>query len=293
MKLKVAFVAPRGAEPKADPSGTEPTTSTPTAEINAPHSAEIAAQLLVEWKGAGNQDDFISVTRPEQPPGASLNRTRVREGSPLKLWMPSEPGEYELRYVLGRGSKVLAKSAITITAVPAQVQPDGPVNVAAWIEVKWQGPARDGDYICVVRRDQKPGTQLSMTPVRAGNPLKVRAPSDPGEYEVRYLLARGARSLAQASLTVNPVTAEVHAPGAVAVGAEFQVQWQGPGYPEDLVALARADQPPGSSVSFAPVRQGNPVKLRAPKEPGTYELRYILGYGKRQLAKTTITIQAP
>jgi Ca-activated chloride channel family protein len=35
------------------------------------------------------------------------------------------------------------------------------------------------------------------------------------------------------------------------------------------------------------------LKLRVPKEPGTYEVRYVLGLGARLLAKTTITIEAP
>jgi Ca-activated chloride channel family protein len=35
------------------------------------------------------------------------------------------------------------------------------------------------------------------------------------------------------------------------------------------------------------------MKFHGPKEPGTYEVRYVLGRGKRLLAKTTITIAAP
>ena len=38
----------------------------------------------------------------------------MREGNPLKLWAPSEPGEYEIRYILGRGTKVLARTTISI-----------------------------------------------------------------------------------------------------------------------------------------------------------------------------------
>ena len=299
MKIKATFAASRNAGSKAPPSAAESAPATPAAAIdptvalNAPTSAEIAAQILVEWTGAGNPDDFISVARPEQPPGVSVNRTRVREGSPLKLWMPSDPGEYELRYVLGRGSKVLARSPITITAVPAKVDAASAVNAAAWIEVKWEGPARDGDYICVSRLDQKPGTHLGAAPVKEGNPSKVRAPSEPGDYEVRYILARNARLLAKTPVTVNPVTAEIRSPASATAGTEFEVGWQGPGYPEDFVAVAAANQPPGASVNNASVRKGNPLKLRAPTVPGPYEVRYILGRGNRLLGKTTITITAP
>jgi Ca-activated chloride channel family protein len=35
---------------------------------------------------------------------------------------PSDPGTYEVRYILGRGSKLLAKTGIEINAVTAGVQ---------------------------------------------------------------------------------------------------------------------------------------------------------------------------
>jgi hypothetical protein len=299
MKIKTAFVAPRGVRPSAAPSAEEPTPSTPaaapelSAEVSAPDSAEIATRVEVSWKGPANRDDYISVARPDQPPGARINWTFVREGNPLKVWMPSDPGKFEVRYVLGQGQKLLAKSPIAVRAVPAKVEPAGPVNAAAWIEVKWEGPARDGDYISVARLDQQPSANVGSTLLKTGNPLKVRAPSDPGAYEVRYILARGVKLLAKAAITINPVTAEVRPPASAAAGAEFEVQWQGPGYPEDFVSVAGVNQPPGAYVNNASVRKGSPLKLRAPKEAGTYDVRYVLGRGNRLLAKTTITIKAP
>ena len=297
MKIKTAFVPPRNVGPKAAPSAEEQVASPQEpelkAEVSAPDSAEIAMRIEISWKGPAGRDDYISVARPDQPPGANMSRTPVREGNPLKVWMPSDPGKYEVRYILGAGTKVLAKSTIEIKGVTAKIEPAGQVNAGAWIEVKWEGPARDGDYISVARHDQQPGANAGFTLLKEGNPLKVRAPGDPGDYEVRYILARGAKLLAKAAITVNPVKAEVSPPESAVASAEFSVQWRGPGYPEDFVSLARTNQPSGAYVSFASVRKGDTLKLRAPKEPGTYEVRYVLGRGNRLLAKTTVTIVAP
>ena len=297
IKIKTAFVAPQSTGSGPEPVAAEPAPATPAAEvsagISAPDSAEIATRLEISWQGPADRDDYIAIARPDQAPGAFVERTLVREGNPLKVWAPSDPGDYEVRYVVGRGTRLLAKSPLAITSVPAKVEPAGPVNVAAWIEVKWEGPARDGDYISVAGPGQAPGASLSRTAVREGNPLKVRAASDPGEYEVRYVLGRGNRLLAKAPVTINPVTAEVSPPASAAAGTEFEVSWRGPGYPEDFVSIARANQPPGAYLNSASVRKGNPLKLRAPKEPGTYEVRYILGRGNRLLAKATIEIKSP
>jgi hypothetical protein len=297
MKIKISFVAPRpmgsGAAPAAGETATAPAAAEVSAEVSAPESAEVATRIEVAWKGPANPDDTIAVARRDQPPGASVHRTNVREGNPLKVWMPSDPGEYEVRYILGRGAQVLAKAPVTVTAVTAKVVATGPVSVAAWIEVNWEGPARDGDYISVAGPNQPPGANAGNTLVKAGNPLKVRAPSDPGDYEVRYILARGARLLAKTPITITPVTAEVTAPAAATAGAEFEVRWQGPGYPEDFISLARVNQPPGGHVNKVSVLKGSPGKLRAPKEPGSYEVRYVLGRGNRLLTKMTIAITAP
>jgi hypothetical protein len=261
--------------------------------LDSPGTVGVATRMEIFWNGPANNDDFISVARPEQAPGAYVNRTNVREGNPSKVWAPSDPGEYEVRYVLGRGSKLLAKIPLTITAAEASLEMSGAADVAAWIEVNWTGPATEGDFVSLARRDQPPGASVNRTPVKNGNPARVRAPSDPGEYEVRYILGRGNRLIMKTPITINPVTAKIEPPATAKAGVEFAVSWQGPGYPEDFVSLARTDQAPGASLNRVTVRQGNPVKIRAPKEPGIYEVRYVLGFGNKVLAKTTITIEVP
>lgn len=292
MKIKTAFVASRSVGPKAASAVEEPATAERAAAVNAPSSAGIATQILVEWMGPGKPEDFIAVARPDQPPGASLNRTLVREGSPLKLWMPSDAGEYEVRYILGRGSKLLAKTSITVNAVPAEVAAAGPVNVADWIVVNWKGPAAEGDFISVARAGQPAASALSRVAVKSGNPVKVRAPGNPGEYEVRYILGRGSKLLAKTPITLSDVTAQLEVPASAKAGDRIEVRWQGPNADGDVITLARPDQAAAARVVATATRQGNPLQLRAPKEPGTYEVRYLF-FGGRVLAKATITIAAP
>lgn len=288
-KIKASWIAAAGtnAQPPAAVAPDIP------AEVGGPAEADIASRFLVSWGGPGAAEDYLTVARPNQPPGAYLSMTRLREGNPLKLWAPSEPGDYEIRYILGRGTKVLARAPIKIHDVPASVAAAGPAKVAGWIEVTWTGPAADGDYVSVARPGQPPGASLGLVRVKDGNPLRLRAPSDPGEHELRYVLARGTRVLATAPVTIEAVAASVEAPATVVAGAEFAVAWTGPGYNEDFVSIARPNQPPGAYAVARVTRQGNPAKLKAPKEPGEYEVRYILGRGPRLLTKVAITVTAP
>ncbi|HTL68857.1 MAG TPA: hypothetical protein VL200_14430 [Lacunisphaera sp.] len=207
MKLKVTYVAPPPPRPgeapeTPDPAMTEPAAEA-TAELAAPAAADMAARLEVTWTGPGNQDDFIAVARAAQPPGTFDNRVFVRSGNPAKVWVPSEPGEYELRYILGRGIKLLAKAPLTVNAVTAEVRPPAAATAGMEFEVIWQGPGHAGDFIAVARPNQPPGASVSSVRIKPGGTLKVRAPREPGTYEVRYILGRGSKVLAKAIITIT------------------------------------------------------------------------------------------
>ena len=177
------------------------------------------------------------------------------------------------------GSKILAKTNIEIKAVTATVQPPQSADVASEFEVSWTGPDNKNDFIAIARPDQGGGSYVGYTYTKRGNPLKLRAPSDPGTYEVRYILGRGSKILAKTTIEIKAVTASVQAPQSADVASEFEASWTGPNYQNDFIAIARPDQGGGSYVGYTYTKRGNPLKLRAPSDPGTYEVRYILGRG--------------
>ncbi len=143
----------------------------------------------------------------------------------------------------------------------------------------------------MARADQGPGSNINYTYTKNGNPLKLRAPSDPGTYEIRYILGKGNRLLAKTTITINAVNARVEAPSSAGVNGNVLVTWEGPGYRGDYISIARPDQGPGSYVTYTYTGKDNPMKIKTPKEPGTYEVRYILGRGNRLLFKVPIIIQ--
>jgi Ca-activated chloride channel family protein len=77
------------------------------------------------------------------------------------------------------------------------------------------------------------------------------------------------------------VTARVACPKTAAVDSAIQVKWQGPGHKGDYICISRPDQKPGRYVNYQYTGKGNPLTVKAPKAPGAYEIRYILGRGKK------------
>ncbi len=263
-----------------------------SATVQAPQSADVASEFDVTWTGPDNKHDSISIARPDQGGGSYVGYTYTGKGNPLKLRAPSDPGTYEVRYILGQGSKILAKTTIEIKAVSATVQAPQSADVASEFDVTWTGPDNKHDSISIARPDQGGGSYVGYTYTGKGNPLKLRAPSDPGTYEVRYILGQGSKILAKTTIEIKAVSATVQAPQSADVASEFDVTWTGPDNKHDSISIARPDQGGGSYVGYTYTGKGNPLKLRAPSDPGTYEVRYILGQGSKILAKTTIEIKA-
>lgn len=270
-------------------------------EIKATHAAgENAAFTAVRFKDG----------RPlSSIPGNTMNLAPEQECTSTFSVAPGEADAYVIRIregsvkfvagfvsaAAGPGDPVTAPTSEPTGGSGPEVRIEAPptAGVAERFPVAWSGPGDRDDHVTVARSEQPAAAYVSRALLREGNPLKVLAPSDPGEYEIRYILGRGARVLARVPITVLPVTATLRPPASAKTGVEFEVAWTGPGYREDYLTVAREGKPPGAYETSRPVRVGNPLRIRAPKEPGSYEVRYILGRGNRLLGKTTIVIEAP
>jgi len=175
---------------------------------------------------------------------------------------------------------------------PGTATLSGPPSVPAGSEftVKWEGPDSRNDYIALFRKTKTKPLKVDYTYTKKGNPAKFVAPGDVGEYELGYVHAHTQKVIGRTNITVTPVQATVQAPISIDVATDIDVQWQGPNYKSDYIAIARSDQRPGSQLNYTYTSRGNPAKVQAPSDPGTYEIRYILGRGNKLLAKTTIEI---
>ncbi|MBV7392910.1 vWA domain-containing protein [Mameliella sediminis] len=238
--------------------------------LDADDTVIAGAPVPVSWDGPNYQGDYIGVQKRGEK--GYINYTYTREGSPLNVVMPPEPGEYELRYFLGQRNTPMASRPITVTAVDITLDADEAAMAGAPLPVTWQGPDYQGDYIGVQKLGEK--GYINYTYTREGSPLNVVMPTEPGEYELRYFLGQRNTLMASRRVTVTDVAATLAAPDTAAAGAPLTVEWTGPDYQGDYIAVGI----PGERyISYTYTREGSPLQVTMPAEPGTYELRYTLG----------------
>ncbi|HEX7001695.1 MAG TPA: VWA domain-containing protein [Trueperaceae bacterium] len=262
-----------------------------TATVAVPAEVVAGSEFEVTWTGPDNTGDYVTVVPVGASEGVYQDYEYTSNGSPASIRAPEEPGDYEVRYVTGQSGGTLATAPITVTEATATVSAPAEAGAGSDVEVTWTGPGNDGDYITFAPAGSPEGTYLDYEYATSGSPVSIRAPDQTGNYEVRYVTRAGS-TLASAPIVVTATTASVSAPSEVVGGAEFEVTWTGPANSGDYITVAPAGSPEGTYMDYEYATSGSPVRIEAPEEAGTYEVRYVTGQSEATLASASITVTA-
>jgi hypothetical protein len=204
-------------------------------------------------------------------------------------------------------ASVVARHASAQTAI--DVTPPVKAAAGSTVTVKWSGPNGPGDFVTVVREGARPFDYLDYQQTSNGrtpvNPVSIVLPAEPGAYEIRYVQGTPRMVLATVPYEISAVTATLDGPASVAPEARFEVTWSGPNNWRDWVTIVAAGAATRAYGSYVDARSGRAgdtssrrtATLRAPKEPGRYELRYVQQgtrvIGTRVIEVTGATAGAP
>jgi Ca-activated chloride channel family protein len=260
------------------------------ARLEVPREVSAGAPVEVMWTGPDDSDDYISVAEEGTDDDAYVDYTRTRRGSPLTVRVPDMPGKYEVRYVSAENDEVLVRAPLTVVDVEATLDVPAAVGAGSPIEVTWTGPDNPDDYISIAERGTDDEAYVDYTRTRRGSPLTVRAPDTPGSYEIRYVMAQSDRVIARSNVSVEGVEAELDVPDTLMVETPAPIHWTGPDNPDDYISLAERGSPDDAYVIYERTRNGNPLSMRMPEQPGSYELRYVMAQSDRVIARKPVTI---
>ncbi|MEL7029649.1 MAG: hypothetical protein AAGL49_10670, partial [Pseudomonadota bacterium] len=285
-----AFAAMTGsAAPQVVSADADEATAT-AATLTAPASVPAGATFQVKWTGPSEPDDWIVIAAPGSGSMDYVAYAYVRRGGIVKLDAPLEPGDYELRY-LERGEEIASRAPITVTEVIATIKGPASAPAGSYPSIEWTGPGGRHDWITVIEPGEPDDRYTDYAYVRAGSPLTIRMPLEPGAYELRYVQA-GRSVLGRQLIEVTPATADLQAADTIVAGADVEVAWTGPGEKGDFITIATPDASDNKYTDYARARRGSPSTLQAPVTPGAYEYRYVLD-GKRVIARRAVNVEAP
>jgi Ca-activated chloride channel family protein len=126
------------------------------------------------------------------------------------------------------------------------------------------------------------GTRGSYLRIGDKTDGRLKAPSEPGLYEIRYILNEGGKTLASASLEVvaedAPLDtgASLSAPAIAQPGETITVTWTGGSDSDDQrISLARKDQAVFGWIAVFPIGDETSMNVAMPEQPGLYEIRFL------------------
>ncbi|MEM1429750.1 MAG: VWA domain-containing protein [Pseudomonadota bacterium] len=256
-------------------------------------TAIAGSELTVEWSGPDYPGDFIGVGETGAT-GSSRweNYTYTAEGSPLTLTVPVETGTYEITYFLDQDHTPVTSVALTVTEAQAAVIAPSEATAGSTIEVGWNGPGYDGDFIGIGKAGATGSARWdNYAGVESGNPVDLTVPATPGDYVITYFARQDYTPLAEAALTVTEVGASITAPAEAVAGATIEVGWTGPDYNGDFIAIGKAGATGAARwENYAETDTGTPVSLTVPPNPGDYVITYFARQDYTPLAEAALTV---
>ena len=267
-----------------------PVTATLTTLAEAPAGSDI----LVEWTGPSYADDYIGIGKVGATgPNQWENWADLRNGSPVRLTVPPETGDYAITYFMRQDRTPLTSIAFTATDVTASIIAPPEAVAGSIIEVGWTGPNYDEDYIGIGRADATgPDQWENWARTRDGSPLDLVMPAEPGDYLITYFQRQDRTPLASVSITLTAVSASITAPTEAFVGSTIEIGWTGPNYDEDYIGIGKVDATgPDQWENWARTRDGSPLELVMPVEPGDYLIAYFLRQDRTPLTSVPISLK--
>jgi Ca-activated chloride channel family protein len=265
----------------------------PDVALTAPDIIETGGALTVSWTPTLNARDRVTIVPLGTDDGVLGNYIQVGQNTEKDLVAPSDPGLYELRYVLNVDRKTVGTRAIEVSDPAVTLQAPDTTLTGADFDVSWAGTVNEKDYITIVPMGADEGTLGNYFSVSDASKKALKAPADTGLYEVRYVLREGRKTLASATIEVTEPEITVSAPETVLAGSKFDVSWTGTVNPRDFVTIVPMGAEEGQYGNYQNVSDADTKALNAPADPGLYEVRYILREGRKTMASATVEVTEP
>lgn len=184
---------------------TEITVNEVVATIDAPAEAVAGSTIDVGWTGPDYPDDFLGIGKAGETGSTQWeNYTYTRDGSPAQVMVPTEPGDYLIKYFVAQGFVPLKSVPITVTAAKAQLIAEPSAPAGSELVVAWDGPDYAQDYIGVGKVDATGSQQWQTYAYTSdGNPVTITLPDEAGEYVIRYFLAQDQKPIASLPLAIE------------------------------------------------------------------------------------------
>ncbi|MDX6751971.1 VWA domain-containing protein [Geminicoccaceae bacterium 1502E] len=187
-------------------------------------------------------------------------------------------------------------------AVEATIEVDAPptARVGSRLEVRWSKTLDERDYLTIVPADAKPEETANYARAGKKQAAMLRAPAEPGLYEVRYVLAKGHKVMGRTAIEIEGVEVALQAPRTAVAGSVLEASWEPTIDGSDYITIVPVGSAANKLGNYKRAGSGSSAKIQVPAETGLYEVRYVLEEGRRvlgaaglEIVEATVSVSAP
>lgn len=272
----------------------EPQPELPAATVLAPDQVVVGSAFPVTWQAEGlNPRDYVTIVPVGARDGTYDRYHRVDGQAEGHLRAPAEPGLFEVRLQTVGAGKVLATTPVEVVDAKVTVSAPAQVVVGSAFPVSWVAEGlHPRDYVTIVPAGAEAGAYTGYDRIDDKTEGSLRAPAEPGLYEVRFQMEGSGRVLAVTPVEVLEGKVTVGGPDKIRAGAEMMLTWSGAISPRDYITIVPADAADGDYAGYFRVRDASEGRMTAPAEPGLYEVRYHLESESRVMARHPVEVLA-
>lgn len=172
---------------------------------------------------------------------------------------------------------------------PASVTGPATAIAGAPIEVSWNGPNENDDYVTIVAAGATKWTNESWFYTRSSSngTGKLQTSVVDGDYELWYVQGDTDAVLSRTAIRLLPWAGTLDGPASVKVNTQFQVTWTGPDGQGDYVAIlpSGATAYTNESYFYTHSTTNGVGSLLSPMAAGNYQLSYLAGTGEIMLSE--------
>ena len=159
----------------------------PSVSISAPASAVAGSEVALDWQGPANKSDYISVADAGSGAKQYHSYKYAKSGAKLSARMPDAAGDYVLRYISGQQRHIWAETPIKVSERRETLMSPASVSANTKFTVSWTAKGNHGDYVAIYKIGADIKQYESYTTTRDKVKTTLKAPTEAGDYELRYI----------------------------------------------------------------------------------------------------------
>ena len=272
-----------------------------TITITAPVEIGTGTELDLTWEAPKSAQAVINMQLADEKPNFHSRPyfyVQNKKNNEATMRMPSQEGEYILRYYNQSDQSVMAERPIKLVAEKITIEAPDEIGTGTELDLTWDAPKSAQAVINLQLAEEKPNYNSRpyfYVQNKKNNEATMRMPSQEGDYVLRYYNQSDQSMMAEQPIRLVAETIVIDAPNEASAGTVIDLTWDAPKSAQAVINLQLAGEKPNFNSRpyfYVQNKKDGTANMRMPSVEGDYVLRYYNQSDRKVMAESEISIKS-